>query len=141
MRPQRSLADALLPLLRERFPDRGLRENAAAEFCAIFPAAHGEVGDISIQDDGTELTVYVGNFTHLHFSYFENDLSPEQKTRWIVEEVVQFLDYMFADRVIMWGSHRGGGGLSTEGAPGYAELRSPRTRLERYVWSGPLPRE
>jgi hypothetical protein len=109
--------------------------------CAVFPAIHPAVGDISIRDDGTELTVYIGNFTHLHFAYFEDDLSPEQKAHCIVEGVVQFLEDIFADRVIMWGSHRDGGGLSTHGSPGYAELRSPRTRLERYVWSGPLPRE
>ena len=50
-----SIADHLIPKLRERFPDRALKVTGKAQPCAIFPAEHREFGDIEIYDDGDEL--------------------------------------------------------------------------------------
>jgi hypothetical protein len=50
--------------------------------------------------------------------------------------VVSFLEELFADRVVLWGSHKGGGGwynVSEASAASWAEGE------KKFVWSGPLP--
>ncbi len=73
-----------------------------------FPAVHADVGDIQIYDDGDEITVVAGNFTHGHFSNYE-DISEEESERMIAENVADFLEKLFSDKVVLLGSHKGGG--------------------------------
>lgn len=70
-----------------------------------------EFGSIEIQDDGSELTIYVGNFTHWHASCYEEDLSDMEKEETIAEDVAEFLHDVFNDKIIMWGSNKGSGGF------------------------------
>jgi len=141
-----SIADHLIPKLIERFPDRGLKVMETTQPFAIFPAIHKDVGDIEIYDDGDELTLVAGKFTHGHFYNYDDNLTEDQKTAKIGEEVVEFLDAVFADRVVFWGSHSGAGGwdrrdVSTEDDSqsvwpiGGDDLLENRNE---YVWSGPL---
>ncbi len=126
-----SIADTLFPMLRKRFPDRGLRIETRPEPCAVFPAIHPEVGDIEVCDDGDEVTVYAGTFTHGHFSNYD-EIPGEQKAKIISSDVVEFLEAVFSDQVTFWGSHRGGGGWQRlDLAP--SEDPDPG----EYVWSGP----
>ena len=125
------ITDTLFPLLRERFADRGLRIETQPQVCAIFPAIHPEVGDIQVYDDGDEVTVYAGNFTHGHFSNYDA-ISEQEKAKDISESIIDFLEAVFADRVAFWGSHKAGGGwrrldIGAQEKPNGCE----------YVWSGP----
>src|SRR5262245_34891909 len=76
---------------------------------AVFAAAHPDVGDVQIFDDGSEVTLVAGNFTHGHFSDFDSK-SAEEAEKNIVDDVIAFLERLFADQVVLWGSQRGGGG-------------------------------
>ncbi len=69
----------------------------------MFPAVHPAVGNLEIYDDGNELTLVAGNFTHGHFSNYDENLSVDQKESAIVDAVVSFLEDLFADRVVLWG--------------------------------------
>jgi len=109
----------------------------AAPF-AIFPAVHPDVGDIEIYDDGDELTVVVGKFTHRHFSNYDQGVSQVERACRIGNDLAVFLSDLFADRIEMYGSHLGGGGT---------RLRDGRSRglaskvvfgSKTYVWSGPV---
>src|SRR4051794_22452878 len=104
------ITPVLMPKLLHQFPGRGLRVDSPPGPCAVFPAVHPEVGDIEIYDDGNELTVVAGNFTHGHFSNYDDSLSDDQKADAIVEAVLDFLENLFADRFILWGSRKEGGG-------------------------------
>jgi len=99
----------------------------------VFPAIHPQVGEIQIHDDGDEITLVAGNFTHGHFSSYDESLSREQKAEQIAGSVVDFLEELFADRIILWGSHRGGGGWKPVG-----ENSGWEADEKLYVWSGPL---
>ena len=55
----------LLPVLETDFPNRGLRAGEPPDPIAAFPAAHTEVGDVNIYDDGNEAMVSVGQITHV----------------------------------------------------------------------------
>ena len=127
-----ALSERLLPILREQFTDRGLVEGQAPEDpCAVFPGLHPGIRRLAVYDDRVELTVVIDDLTHGHFS---SDSAPralgEQRT---VEAVVEFLDALFADRVVVWGQHGSGGGWyrqdlgGSDGRPGVPE----------FVWSGP----
>jgi hypothetical protein len=128
---EHAISDTLFPMLRERFPDRGMRLESRPEPCAIFPAVHQDVGDIEVCDDGDEVTVYAGKFTHGHFSNY-NELSQTEKAQIISADVVEFLDAVFSDQVVFWGSHEGGGGWHRIDIGPYEDPEAGE-----YVWSGP----
>jgi hypothetical protein len=125
------LSTLLLPELRQRFSHRGLRTGPPPNACAAFPGIHPEFGNIEIYDDGDELTVVVGKFTHGHFTNYDDNLSVDDKERQIVDDVVAFLEDLFADRVVVW-SYKGSGGWY------YPEHHEePRRHERQFVWSGP----
>lgn len=131
--------DYLIPELKGHFPNRGLRVETSPEVRVIFPAAHPEFGNIEICDDDDEVTIYTGHFTHGHFSNYKKNLSEEEKSKKIAENVVGFLKDVFADQIVFWGSHRGSGGWFKRDEPG----KSFRTGIfgkprSKFVWSGPL---
>ena len=126
-----AIFDALLPLLKTRFAESRFTFEAGQRPRVIIPAAHATVGDIILYDDGDEITAYVGQFTHSHFSNYENIATPE-KERIISQDVIGFLEEMFADRIVMWGSHSGGGGCRS-----IDYVESVSQKAKEYVWSGP----
>jgi hypothetical protein len=126
--------DHLIPKLEEHFPNRGLRVETSPEARAVFSAMHPEVGNVEIHEDGNEIIIYLGNFTHVHLANYDENLSKEQKSEKLAEDVVANLKNLFADQIILWGSHRGGGGCRERGEPSIF-----KTHKKEYVWSGPLP--
>jgi hypothetical protein len=127
------LSALLLPILRERFPGRGMVEGTLPDPCARFPGIHPGIRGVSIYDDGSEFTVYVDDLTHGHFGEYDDRLPEDEWERRIVDAVVEFLDALFADRVAIWGQANTGGGWyrldlgDSGGRPGVPE----------FVWSGP----
>jgi len=126
------IRDKLISRLRECFPDRRAVLGEPPGPVVVYPAEHPEVGDVEIFDHGGEITLVAGRFTHGHFSDY-GSWSVEESARRIVEDVVSFLEDLFADRVVMWGSHEGGGGWHGRDADPAWRVAGPV-----YVWSGPL---
>lgn len=127
-----TLADVLIPKLREKFPDRGLV--VGTNPCACFPAAHANFGDIVIYDEGEEFTLVAGRFTHGHFSSWDDERPYDMRVESIVDAVIDFLQIVFADGYVFWGSHDRGGGWRLRDAPESNHVVAPS-----FVWSGPLP--
>lgn len=127
----------LVPKVRARFGDRPIDLAIETEFEMIFPCVHPEFGDIAIYDDGNEITVFVGNFTHTHFPNYDEELSDSERAANIAEDVMEFLEDVFADRIEFYGSQSAMGGWRFR-------KDKPRGFLARalfggrYVWSGPL---
>jgi hypothetical protein len=117
-------------MLGERFSNRGFRIETKPEVCIVFPAVNPIVGDIQICDDGHEITIYIGSFTHGHFACYD-DIPDEQKAKLISEDVVEFLDAVFSDQVAFWGSHQGGGGWRR-----LDSVSAKASTNSEYVWSG-----
>ena len=125
----------LIPKLETHLPG----QFHVTETVVTFPEKHPEVGSVEVHDDGEELTVYAGNFTHLHFSSYDNSLSREQTAERIADDALAFLIDLFADRIIMWGSHDGRGGCY-ERETGPTSIFSSG-RGQEYVWSGPVSKQ
>jgi hypothetical protein len=129
----------LIPKLQEAFPNRGLIVDRSKKQI-VFAAAHPDVGDLDIRDDGSEITLIAGKFTHGHFSNYDDNLAAEEKSKQITDDVVVFLKEVFADQVVFWGSHKGGGGWYKRGKPIEWSKTGLLSKPEKeFVWSGPLP--
>lgn len=95
-----------------------------------------EFGSIVIQDYGSELIIFVGNFTHWHASCYEEDLSDKEKAEIIVEDIAEFLHDVFNDKIIMWGSNQGGGGFMDRDEQ---QNQKPHSKTHQWwLWSGPF---
>jgi hypothetical protein len=104
------------------------------------PALHPEVGDLLITFDDGEITVFVGNFTHCHFTPHEGSAAFAAST---IEDCARnALDYVIGilnDQWILWAYPGGAGGsyrLGAEGDP-KADAPVPDDEVIRYLWSGP----
>jgi hypothetical protein len=96
------LSQLLLPVLRERFLHRSLTEGQSSEEpCAVFPGIHPGIHKVSIYDDGSELTVCVEPLTHGHFDNSTEGLSEAENAQRSVDQVVEFLENLFADRIVV----------------------------------------
>ena len=104
-----------------------------------FPEKHPAVGNVEVRDDGDELTLYAGNFTHLHFSNYDSSLSKAQAAETIADDAVAFLIKLFADGIVMWGSHCGRGGCYDREASPSSTFSSKHG--QEYVWSGPISKQ
>lgn len=132
------ISDYLLPKLRAHFADRPMRVIPGQAPQVIFPAAHPEVGDIEIFDDGDEVMMVLGKFTHNHFGNDAPSLSDVERAERISEEVAGFLQEIFADRIEFFGSHLGGGGCRVRTGKARGLLSRLMFGKKTYVWSGPL---
>jgi len=101
------------------------------------PAKHNDVGPIAIKDDIDELTVFVGNFTHWHVGCYDEKFTESQKAESIAGEVIDFLRKLFSDQIIIWGSHKKGGGFYILGEKPNSKSWLG-TQHKEWVWSGPL---
>lgn len=135
------LAEALTQRLRDRFPDVKMVFGTPPEAVVVIPAVHPDVGNIQIFDDVFEATLVAGNFTHGHFSSFKAK-SQEEAEQQIVEDVTDFLERLFADQIVLWGSQKSSGGWYDRERASAATSEHQRLTegTKRYVWSGPLNR-
>jgi hypothetical protein len=129
-----SIAERLIAKLKSRFPHRPMRLGGDESAAVTFVAAHTDFGDIEIHDDGHELTVVFGRFTHSHVGNYDEGINESERAERIADQCVCLLDDVFAERVEFFGSHQEGGGFGPRG-----EIRryvGPKGPL--FVWSGPL---
>jgi hypothetical protein len=128
------IADYLLPAIKERFPEQPFVFGKAPEPAASLKSPCLAVGGLQICDDGNEITVYLMNATHSHFSCYDEGLSDHEKAQLITSDVIQFLDKLLKDGVVVW---RAAGGM----AGGCYELGReekppvPSMLKSQFVWS------
>ena len=124
----------LEPRLRERFPELRTFYSSERPNSLVIPAKHPEFGDIEIDDDGNELTMFIGKFTHCHLDGYGESSSEDQRADIAVERAVDLLDRIFRDQIVCWGSNQASGGFFDREARSES-ARQPEGPL--YVWSGP----
>ena len=97
------------------------------------PARSSEVGDLVVAFDDDEITFFIGDITHQHFTPGSrgNPEAPDQVAE-CIREAVQFLREVLDDRWVLY-SYPGGAG-------GCYEIGEDDGRTEdaaRFLWSGP----
>jgi len=130
-----TLSQKLIPRLLARFPGRSVCLHQGRQPVATFPAAHPEVGELQIHDDEEELTIYVGQLTHGHFSPNNYQEPLQKREEEVINRVMEFLDAVFNDQVEFWSAgNRDGWNWNLPGE----DPIMPRPDARRYVWSGPV---
>jgi hypothetical protein len=136
------IKDVLVPELSRRFAGLGSFTGTPPEPIAIFPAKHPDVGNVTVYDDGDEATVRIEKITHGHFSSYDESLSEAERDRWVTKCVFDFLDDLFADKVLLWVSESGrsGGWKVLRESLKPADVREGGD-IRFFVWSGPVESE
>lgn len=128
------ILDIFTKLLDANIPGCEWRWSSNEHTSVVISPTWPEFGEIEVEDDGDELMVFFGKFTHSHFSNYEGALSLEQREERIAADLVQLLQEVFADRIEFYGSSKGGGGFRPRG------MRGTLSKLgfgnKAYVWSG-----
>ncbi|QBF81694.1 hypothetical protein EXU30_02540 [Shewanella maritima] len=102
--------DALVKQIEREFPNKRFVVKPHDFSISVPPKAKG-FGAIEIQDDCDEFIIFIGNFTHVHFSCNDTSLSKQQQADSAASEVIDFLTDLFADKIVFWGSAEKGGGF------------------------------
>lgn len=123
--------------LSRRFGERAFRRGTPPEPIAVFSAKHADVGDVRVWDEGDEATLEIGTITHSHFNPHDPQLNSTEIAARVTDEVVEFLDDLFADRVLLWkaADGRSAGWVDVSEANDADALPSDSMA---YLWSGPV---
>jgi hypothetical protein len=139
--------DMLVHELRELFPAHDLTFVRSPQAAIIFPAAHPDVGEARVYEDDEGLTVEIGAVTWSTFRNESPDLPEADANAEVIEQVVVFLQRLFADRVVLWRHEAGGMHGYSLLAPGqdpcamepFIEVPGYRIHMgRRFLWSRPL---
>jgi hypothetical protein len=94
------------------------------------------VGNLTLRDDGSEVTLELGAITHHHFNPYDASLSEFEAAEIIGSQLIEFIEALVADEILIWKTAGGGGGC--RGIETGEELPRPGIGVEFYLWSGPL---
>jgi|SRR5689334_16845951 len=104
------------------------------------PARHPDVGDLLITLDDGEITVFVGNFTHRHFTPHEGAATYSASTiEDCVRDALEYICGVVNDQWVLWAYPGRAGGsyrIGAEAEPA-EDVPLPDEEVIRYVWSGP----
>ena len=103
----------------------------------VIPAAHPDVGELRVYDDGDELTICLGPH-HRHVPSFHEGPLEGAKLDEAVESAVQDIEDVLEHRTILRVTRRNGQITSTSTYPIDHDGVSPTTDADKeYVWKGP----
>ena len=119
-------------VLGERFGALPFEFSGDEDWIARLKAPYGELGSLEIAEDDGEVTVYIGDVAHGHF-YPMQKRSPTRDVE-VAEDLGDFLERLFADRVVMRKSAVASSWWYVDDASS-VQLRS---RGDYFLWSRPL---
>jgi hypothetical protein len=123
-------------MLKASFPELPFAFTDQGRLIASLPMPNRE-GDLLLYDDGDEITVFLGDITHCHFSqeYLgDGQYSPETEA---CEELLDYLKDLFADRVIFYHRRNRTGDGSTQ-LPTIDRANELQAECKCFLWSRTL---
>lgn len=124
---------ALTEALVDHFPRVKFDFNGASNVIATIQPIHRSWEPIIICDDGDEVTVYFGHFTHKHYGYYGESTDPMLMARTVASDVVEDMKLVFDDQLEFY-KFGGGGGSRPRGKQG--KLSKLLFGIRGVVWSG-----
>jgi hypothetical protein len=102
------------------------------------PAKHSAVGDLLVTFDGGEITVFIGEITHSHFTPGAcGNISSTDPDGEAVACAAEFIQEVLSDRWVLWSNRAGVGGSFRRDQP----IDTPTPDAAVFVWSGPVTGE
>lgn len=131
---------------------RKLRYSDGPPPAATIPGENVAVGDMTIYDDGDELTIDIGRKHHTHISCYNYDRFPEaERLEMVARDAAEFVNDVMCDRVCITVDYIGERCIGSshfyddEDNQSSSMVRgigvggtSGERRSERFRWSGPL---
>lgn len=136
------LKSVLTSELKSHFPNidfescgEGFKSSDKDDVIATFLPIHQSWKPIVICDDGDEVTVFFGDFTHKHYGYYGEKTDPEVKALSVAVDVIEDMNLVFEDKLEFF-KFGGGGGCRTSGTQG--KLSKILFGRNGVVWSGSI---
>ena len=128
--------DQFIAEIEKSFSGQEMKIDREKNPMITFPAAQKDVGDVFLQDDGNEITVFVEKITHGHFACYETNITEHEREATITEDVINFLQALFSDKVLLFttADKRSGGWATLAPDKDPMQLSANRTY---YLWSKP----
>jgi hypothetical protein len=130
------IREHLTAAIRESFPSLPFSFLQSSNLIATLESPFAEIGKLEVYDDGEEATVCITEVTHGHFNPYDSSLTEQQRDQKIVEEVIDFLQALFAGKVLLerTPSRHIGAWRRLDLLPKPPVLNPER---EYFLWSGP----
>ena len=119
--------------LKKQFPNMTIEYGVKDDVIATIPPIHQSWKPIIICDDGDEVTVFYGDFTHKHFGYYGESIEVEAQAQSIATDVIEAMTPVFEDRLEFY-KRLGSGGFRVRGSQG--QLSKFLFGENGVVWSG-----
>lgn len=127
------LKTVLIEALEDHFPRINFFLGGVDIVIATIPPIHQSWEPIVICDDGDEVTVYFGHFTHKHYGYYGESTDPRLIALIVAADVVEDMKLVFDDQLEFY-KFWGGGGSRTRGTQG--KLSKFIFGNNGVIWSG-----
>jgi hypothetical protein len=133
------LSQELLGAFRQVLPDTTYREELAENLELTIPAKNSEVGGISAVSDGEEITVYIGEYFHCHFSPYLQDTYPsDEANQEVAQQAVEYIADILDDKIVLRLNIENGAFRMSQTYYRDMEEAPPGPEDREYVWSGRL---
>lgn len=131
------LKQTILNALQENFEDASVEYEPDEIYLAKFKGNIDEVGDLYIEEDSEEAIVFIGQITHRHFYNYDDEKNENEKALAIAQDIVNFLNELFSDKIEFYGYGTGGGSRerSSKSRGFWSKLFLGK---QSYIWSGAL---
>ena len=128
-----------MPSLQQRFLDRfrqlELQFARDEDGSVRLPAKHPAVGDLLVTFDDGEITVFIGDITHCHFTPGAcGNLASSDPQGEAVACATEFIAEVTSDQWVLWSNPAGVGGSFRRDRP----IDTPTPDASVFVWSGPV---
>src|SRR5690349_24683827 len=105
------MSESLATLTSQRLRDAGVAFVADPSETLRIAARQPSIGDIVVSFDGGEVSVFLGDITHCHFTpYAADDKFPGCTNEQAVEDAVRFIREVVQDKWVLWCWSDGRGG-------------------------------
>jgi hypothetical protein len=133
------MSESLATLTARRLRDAGIAFSATDAGSLRIPAHDQAAGDILVSFEDGEVSVFLGDITHRHFTpYAADDKFPGYTAQQAAADVAQFIREVIDDQWIIWRWLDGRGGCYKPGGNDDESAHSPPPgeEVEYFRWSG-----
>ena len=133
------MSESLATLTAQRLSGAGIVFVVGPSETLRISAREPEVGDLVVSFEGNEVSVFLGDITHCHFTpYAADDKVPGCTDEQAVTDAVQFISEVMQDKWVIWCWSDGRGGCFKPDGDDEetADAPLPGESVKFFLWSG-----
>jgi len=133
------MSESLTTLTAKQLRDAGIAFVSGPEETLRIAARQPSIGDIVVSFEGGEVSVFLGDITHCHFTpYAADDKFPGCTNEQAVEDAVRFIGEVVQDKWVLWCWSDGRGGCFKPDGDDEEAANAPLPghEVKYFLWSG-----